>query len=91
MIAAARALESLGRRDDARALANTGTSLARSRGFRLIELEGRLLLSGLAETDDAKAAWRAEAEALARALRQELPAELAEPFFARPELAELGG
>ncbi|MBK7759312.1 MAG: protein kinase [Deltaproteobacteria bacterium] len=91
MIAAARALESLGRLDDARALANTGTSLARSRGFRLIELEGRLMLSGLAETDDAKAAWRAEAEALARALRQELPAELAEPFFARPELAELGG
>ncbi|MCB9744650.1 MAG: protein kinase [Alphaproteobacteria bacterium] len=89
MIGAARAHHALGKLEDAERLAMQGTGLARSRGLRLLDLQGRLLLSEIAADIGATSSWREEAAALARAFDRELSPELAQSFRARPALAGL--
>ncbi|MCB9797905.1 MAG: protein kinase [Alphaproteobacteria bacterium] len=89
MIGAARAHHALGNDADAERLAMQGTGLARSRGLRLLDLQGRLLLSLIAKEIGAATSWREEAAALARAFDRELSPELAQSFRARPALAGL--
>ena len=89
MIAAGRARAALSQTDQAQRMVLNAISLARSRGFRLLELEGRLLLSRLADDHATATAWKAEAISLARTFDAELSPELAASFWARPELEHL--
>ncbi|MCB9764166.1 MAG: protein kinase [Alphaproteobacteria bacterium] len=89
MLGAARAHAALGNTEDALRLAHQATALARSRGFRLLDLQGRLLLARVTDEPSAANAWRNEALQLAHSFDRELSPELVRSFRARPELEGL--
>jgi tetratricopeptide (TPR) repeat protein len=84
----AAAWAALGLSEEALPLAREAARVAGSRGFRTWALKARVLLSELADGDEAEHA-RSEAAALARDLLDALPAGLAGSFRRQPGFARL--